>query len=265
MDKRSINTEKLPEAVKKSLSPYLEELLEIHRDNLLAIIVYGSATGKDFIPGASNINLLLEFQKMSLSVLKKSLKLVAKGIKRKIVAPLFFTKEYMESSSDVFPIEFLEIAGNHLLLYGEDPFVSLKINKENLRLECEEQLRSKLIRLRQTYLEVGLQRRGIDRLLKDSLTSLIPVFRNILYLKGKTVPYEKEKVLTEIGGEFGIDSETFLAIWRDKKDNNRIGKEDAEVVLGRYIDELFKLTKEIDKLTSNPQVNTDYTQILQRK
>ena len=251
MDERLINTEKLPEVAKKTLAPYLEELLKIHGDNLLAIIVYGSATGKDFIPGASNINLLLEFQKMSLSVLKKSLKLVAKGIKRKIVAPLFFTKEYMESASDVFPIEFLEIAGNHLLLYGEDPFVNLKIDKENLRLECEEQLRSKLIRLRQIYLEVGLQRRGLDRLLKDSLTSLIPVFRNILYLKGKTVSYEKEKVLTEMGEEFGIDSGTFLAIWRDKKDNNKIGKEDAEIVLGRYIDELFKLAESVDQIKSS--------------
>ena len=248
MNKNLINTKKLPEVVKKVLLPYLEELLKIYEDNLLAIVIFGSATGKDFIPGSSDVNLFLEFRKVDLAVLKKSLKLVVKGMRKKIVAPLFFTKEYMENSSDVFPIEFLEMSGNHLLLYGEDPFVNLEINREHLRLECEEQLRSKLIRLRQTYLEVGLQRRGLDRLLKDSLTSLIPVFRNILYLKGKTVLYEKEKVLTGIGEEFGINSGTFLAIWRDKRDNNKIGKEDAEVVFGRYIDELFKLTKEVDKI-----------------
>ncbi|HCG77268.1 MAG: hypothetical protein COZ37_03865 [bacterium (Candidatus Ratteibacteria) CG_4_10_14_3_um_filter_41_18] len=248
MDKKLINTEKLPLAVKKSLSSYLEKLLEIHGDNLLTIILYGSATGKDFIPGSSDINLLLEFQRIDLPVLKKSLKLVAQGRRRKIVAPLFFTKEYMESSSDVFPIEFLEITRNHLLLYGEDPFVNLKINQENLRLECEEQLRSKLIRLRQTYLEVGLQKKGLDRLLKNSLTSLIPVFRNMLYFKGKVVPHKKEQVLNDLGEEFAIDSKTFLAIWQDKKDNNLIGQEDAEIVFGRYIDELFKLTESVDKL-----------------
>jgi len=253
MAKNLVNTEKLPEVVKKVLLPYLEELLNIYEDNLLAIVLFGSATGKDFIPGSSDVNLFLEFQKVDLAVLKKCLKLVAKGMRKKIVAPLFFTKEYMENSSDVFPIEFLEMAGNHLLLYGEDPFVNLEINREHLRLECEEQLRSKLIRLRQTYLEVGLQRRGLDRLLKDSLTSLIPVFRNTLYLKGKTVPHQKEKVLTGIGEEFKIDSETFLAIWHDKRDNNKIGKEDAEVVFSRYIDELFKLTKEVDKINSKPE------------
>jgi len=251
MNENLINTEKLPEVVKKVLLPYLEELLKIYEDNLLAIIIFGSATGKDFIPGSSDINLFLEFQKVDLAVLKKSLKLVAKGMRKKIVAPLFFTKEYMKNSSDVFPIEFLEMAGNHLLLCGEDPFANLEINREHLRLECEEQLRSKLIRLRQTYLEVGLQRRGLDRLLKDSLTSLIPVFRNILHLKGKTILYEKKKVLTGIGEEFGIDSATFLSIWQDKKDNNKIGREDAEVVFGRYIDELFKLTKSVDRINTS--------------
>ncbi len=253
MNEKLINIEKLPKVVKKVLLPYLEKSLKIYEDNLLAIVLFGSATGKDFIPGTSDINLFLEFRKVDLAVLKKGLKLIAGGIRKKIVAPLFFTKEYMENSSDVFPVEFFEMAGNHLLLYGEDPFVNLKINREHLRLECEEQLRSKLIRLRQTYLEVGLQKRGLDRLLKDSLTSLIPVFRNILYLKGKTVPHNKENVLVAIGEEFGIDPETFLAIWHDKKDNNRIGKEDAEPVFGRYIDELFKLTEEVDELTSNPQ------------
>ena len=242
------NIEGLPLEVKKIVLPYLEQMLEIHQENLLSIIIYGSATGKDFIPGRSDINLLLELQKVNLKVLKESLKLVAKGMKKRIVAPLFFTKEYMECSSDVFPIEFLEMKGNHLTLYGEDPFEDLKIGEENLRLECEEQVKAKLIRLRQVYLEVGLRNKGLDCLLKDSLDSLIPVFRSLFRLKGKEAPLSKEEVLKGIGSEFQIDTSTFLNIWRDKRDNNKIGKENAEIVLGRYIEELYKLARIVDKI-----------------
>ncbi len=243
-----INLDKLPQRVKQIVEPYSREMLKLHGDNLSAIIVYGSSTGKDFVPGKSNINLMLVFKELELSSLKISLKLVAKGRKKGIIAPLFFTRRHIETSTDVFPIEFLEMKENHLTIYGQDILKELEIKKDNIRLQCEQQLKGKLIRLRQAYLEIGLKRKGVEALLIESLTSLIPTFRNMLRLKGSEAPLEKDEVINRVAGEFNVDGEVFLSILKDKKGDEKIAGMDADEFLGKYLEEIRKLAIAVDEL-----------------
>ena len=67
--------------------------------------------------------------------------------------PLFMTKRNMDMSLDSFPIEWLEIQERHLLLEGEDVVGTLEVPQTYLRLQCEHELRGKLIQLRQAYLD----------------------------------------------------------------------------------------------------------------
>ena len=67
-------------------------------------------------------------------------------------APLLFEKAGMRRSADVFPVEFSDIKQTHRVLYGPDPFTSLKINPAFLRLALEHELKSKLILLREKFL-----------------------------------------------------------------------------------------------------------------
>lgn len=243
-----INLERLPAEVKRIAEPYCREMLKLHGDNLQSITVYGSATGKDFIPRRSNINLLLIFKGLALSDLKKSLKLVARGRKKKIIAPLFLTGKHVETSTDTFPMEFLEMKENHVLLYGKDILEGLKISEDNIRLQCEQQLKGKLIRLRQAYLEIGLRKKGVESLLIESLTSLIPAFRSMLRLKGKEVPGEKGEVVKELSSQFQVDEEVFLSILRDKRGDEKIGGMKAEDFLGKYLEEIRKLAIAVDEI-----------------
>lgn len=239
------NLDRLPAEARRLLAPYLAEMLAIHGDNLVSILVYGSAARGDYLPGRSDINLLFVFQDITLPTLKQSLRAVARGRRQRIAAPLFLTREYMEQSSDVFPIEFLEFAAGRLAVHGPDPFDDLRLEQENLRLECEEQLKGQLVRLRQSYLETGLRARNLDTLLKQSLNALFPVFRALYRLAGQPVPADKEAVLNGLAADFGLDSAIFLEIWRDRRDNNRIGARHAEEALGIYIGELFRLAARV--------------------
>ena len=243
-----VNLEKLPDEVKKKVVPYLQNLFEIHNENIVSVFVYGSAAGRDFVPKRSDINLLIVFRQLQFDDLKKSLKIISKGIEKKITAPLFLTRRHIETSADVFPVEFMELKENHILLYGEDIWESLKIDKANIRLQCEEQIKGKLIRLRQAYLEVGLKRKGIEALIKDSLYALLPIFRNMLRLKGKTPPVGKEDILINLCAEFDLDADIFLAILKDKKDDEKIGSQEIEPAFERYLHEIHKLALAVDKL-----------------
>ena len=240
-----VNLDKLPGPVRLAVEHCLAEMVALHGDNLLSALVYGSGTGRDYLPGVSDINLLFVFREITLDTLKRSLKTIARGRRRKMAAPLFLTREYMEQSTDVFPIEFLEFADNRVLVYGTDPFEQLVVERENLRLECEGQLKSQLVRLRQVYLETGLRARDLDRLLKASLSALIPVFRALYRLKGQPVPGGKESVLNRLNPVYEVDPSVFLEIWHDRKNNNRIGARHAEEALGRYITEIFNLAGQV--------------------
>ncbi len=250
--KELVNLEKLPSPVGERIDPYCRELIELQGDNLLGICVYGSATGRDFVPKRSNINLLVVLKELGARELKKSVRLVNKGMKRGIVAPLFLTPEYIKSSLDSFPIEFLEFKDNHVLIYGEDPLSEISIGDRDIRLECERELKGKLTRLRQAYLEIGLKAKGIEALLKESLSSLIPIFRNMLRLKGIQPPSGKEEVISSFASEFGVDGGVFLAVLRDKKGDEKIGKERAEDFFGKYIETVEKLSRAIDQLSQSP-------------
>ena len=243
-----INLDKLPDRVRGIVQPYCLELIKLHGDDLEAIVVYGSATGGDFVPKRSNINLLLIFKDLQLPHLKKSLKLVANGRRRGIIAPLFLTRKHIETSTDAFPIEFLEMKENHVLIYGEDMLKDLEVRRDNIRLQCEQQLKGKLIRLRQTYLEIGLKKKGIESLLIESLTSLTPIFRNMLRLKGEEVPVGKEEVINAVSSQFEVDEEVFLSILRDKKGDERIGGMEAEEFLEKYLEEIRKLAIAVDEM-----------------
>ena len=112
MEPKLINVEKLPAEVQHFLIPYLKDLINIHKDNLICVFIYGSATGKSYWHKISNINSGLILKRLDAPALTASLKIISQGLSHKIIAPLFLTKEYIQSSLDVFPIEFFEMKEN---------------------------------------------------------------------------------------------------------------------------------------------------------
>jgi len=243
-----INAEKIPFDSRKKVKIFIEKLLDLHKENVKMISLYGSAAGIDYRPKVSDINLLCIFEDVNFDVLKKSLKLVSWGISKRIAAPLFLSSEYIRSSLDVFPMEFLEMKENYILLYGEDLLDGLHIESKNIRLFCEEQIKGKLIRIRQAYLEIGLKKKGMEALLKESLNGLIPAFRNILRLKGMVPPIDKEKILSDLSYTFGLEKNIFLDILRGKKNDKKIRPRNIEHYMERFIEQIKRLSLIVDKL-----------------
>lgn len=228
--------------LKTVIQPYLAKLLEIHKENIISIVLYGSAIGKYFIPGRSDINLAVVFRDLGLKQMKDSLQVINSGRSKRITAPLLLSLSHIESAKDTFPVEFIEIKENNVLLYGKDIFSGLKIDETNIRLFCKRDVEGKLIRLRQAYLEIGLRRKGVERLMKESLNSLIPVFRALLRLRVQNPPIDKEKALIEFCNHYGLAKDVFIAILRDRMNDEKIKGEDVEVFFEKYLKEIEKIS-----------------------
>jgi len=242
------NTSLLPVEVQRHLPAFLCDLAALYQDQIVSVAVYGSAAGQNFIPGVSDINTLIVVREISADLLQKSLRPVARARRRRIAAPLILTRRHILSSLDVFPIEFLDMKERHVLIYGEDLLSELEIRAEHARLFCEQQIKGRLIRIRQAYLEAGLKRKGIEALLKDSLASLFPVFRRMVLLKGADAPDDKAALLQTLGDVFSVDTAEMVAIWRDRRNDERIAGRDVREVFSRYIIQLEALATIADRL-----------------
>lgn len=239
---------KLPEGLKKNMDEFVGSLKSIYRDDLVSVILYGSAASGELTGSRSNVNLLVVLRETDLLSLERSRSLVNKRSSRGI-EPLFLTREYVLSSSDVFPIEFLDMKENHACLYGEDVLKEIKIDLKNLRFQCEQELKSKLLLVKQQYLGVNPKdKRALANLLFRSFTSLAHILRNLLRLKGKTPSYAKEDLFREVAAELKVETATFSKIWQAKKAPSRLDAVDLRALLGDFVRELERIVKTVDRL-----------------
>jgi hypothetical protein len=237
-----------PEAV-KVLEPFARKLLELDRENICSLAVYGSATGVNFVPGKSNVNLAAVVGELMLKQLKTYRELIAKRRKQEVV-PLFLTKEHIRSSLDVFPMELLEIKDNHVTIFGEEIFDSLKIELKYLRLQCEREIKSRLIRLRQSYPEVGSKARELNGFLEQSFNSVLPIMRSVLYLGDREIApgISRGEVISQLSAQFDIDGVTFRNVLELKTLKKPPDLPELEALFDRYLQNLQKLAHVVDQI-----------------
>jgi hypothetical protein len=188
-----------------AFQPFAQELLTKLSSNLLSLSVTGSYVTGDFIPGRSDINSVLVLTRTDQSELD-TLVSMSKFKKRRIRSPLVMTEDYIRRSLDVFPIEFLDIKLFHKTIYGPDHFEKITIDKAQLRLQCERDLKAKLINLQRGYVSCGGRTREIRALLLDALPGFFALLRSMLFIiqAPKDPPARKADVLMEAEAAYHI-------------------------------------------------------------
>ncbi len=224
----------IPESVRETLRPYMEQVKKLFGNAFEAVILYGSAAGGEYLPGKSNINLLILLAKQDTELLKQYAALHKRWQKEQIVVPLFLTAAELKSSLALFPLEYLEIQEQHILLAGRDPFPELRIDLKNLRTQCEQELRGNLLRLRQRFVEGGASTEAITILLPLSFTALMPCLRGLLRAKERPVERSADGVLQAVEKEFGIDTAAFQDVLNLKRGIISPGPAEAPRLFDRY-------------------------------
>lgn len=242
------NLENLAPDVAKKIEIYCTEMMEIHQEELISIYAYGDTLEKKSLSPKSRLSLLFIFENITMDILNKSLSPVKKGINNNIVTPLFMTKNNIKTSTDVFPLEFLEIKNNNILLYGSDIMETIEIKTDNIRLQCEQEIKGKIIRLRQTYLEKGDQDKITEAMILDSFGALIPTFKGLVGLKGIKPLKTKEDTIENLCSSFDLNVQIFKDILNDNSRDSKIGNKKANIFLADYIQELTKLAITVDKM-----------------
>jgi hypothetical protein len=213
---------KLHDAAVERFKLFQDEILKSHKDNIHSITITGSSLTDDFDPEKSDVNSVLVLDKMDLGFLEVLASLGKAHGKKGISAPLIMTPEYIVRSLDVFPVEFLNIKLLHETLFGEDLFQNLEIDRKDLRMQCERELKVRLIGLRQGYISAMGHVKLLSDLFINTISGYIPLFRGIILIFGKEPPLRNEEVLQVLETVSGVNAQVFGTILKQKRQKTKL-------------------------------------------
>ena len=243
----TLRLERIAPGVRAKAAPFLEELAKTAGPGLHSLHLVGSAVTPDWSEGRSDINTLLVLREMDLAVLESIAPLGQRFKKSGIAPPLVMDLGYVNSSLDVFPMEFLEMRLIHETVLGEDILAALKVDRGDLRHQCEREIKSRLLGLRQGYLRALGEPKALTEALARFLSGYQPLARGILVLLGKQPPLRRAEAFAALEAAVGPEAGVFVELIAVKEGR---AKPDAQGVrelferchgaterLGRIIDE----------------------------
>jgi hypothetical protein len=245
--------EGLPDETQKRLQTYVKDVKGRFGEQLEGMLLYGSAVRGEFLPGRSNLNILLLVSSYDSVVLKQYSALHRQWSKEQIVVPLFLTEEELRTSAEVFPLEFLEIQEHHRVLGGRDPFIGFHVKTDRLREAVVQGLMSHLLRLRQRYVEGSGSDDATMILLPLSITSTLPLLRGVQRLLGRPVLSHSDAVIKDVAEQLKLDLQGLLDGLSLKRGQISPGPHEVPRLFDRYLQAATVLTRAVEQLPQSGQ------------
>ncbi len=181
------------------------------------VAVVGSVLTPDFIAGRSDINSITVVDEVSVEFLDFMISLGREYSRHQVAAPMLMAPDYIKTSLDVFPIEFFNYREIHHMVLGPDPLAGLTIDAGDLRLQCEREMKSKLLWLHQGYISSLGKEELLIRQLNHSITNYLPLFRAILHLAGHVLTLSAHDTVAAIEKILDLDNRVFSTVLEMKK------------------------------------------------
>ena len=243
-----VNLKEITPAVAQKIYPFIEEILHGHSSNIHSYHIVGSAVIPDYNEKLSDINSVVVLHNMDLKFITFLAPFGKKYGKKRIAAPLVMTQEYIWNSQDAFPIEFLDFKLIHKTVYGEDILKVLEISRPHLRLQCEREIKTKLIGLRQGYISSLGKKEHLSTVLIRSLAGSLALFRAIILLLGKEPPVARSEAIKTYEAATGIDADIFEKLLLLKSGRMKPSEGELLSLFERYYNALDATGKIIDEL-----------------
>lgn len=228
-----------PDNLLENLNKLAESVQGELKDRLVAFYLFGSVIiSEDFHPGISDINTFIVLGDNAENEDIKIVKQIYKKFKNiPLAIPLMLKEKEIKDSSDVFPIEFIEIREHNRLLRGKDVLLNLKITRENIRHQCETEIRAKIIGLRKMLFGIEDIRKNQEILYK-SLTSTIVLLKQVLRLKDVTIPETRAGIIDVLEQTFDKKLVGIKNLYQLREKREKLSITNLERLMKSYLEEL---------------------------
>lgn len=245
----TLRLERLSATVRAKAAPFLEDAARISGPSLHSMYLVGSSVTADWVNGRSDVNSLLVLREMNLGVLETIAPLGRRYKNSGVAPPLVLDRAYVQSSLDVFPMEFLELRLIHETVFGEDILAGIAIDRGDLRRQCEREIKSRLVGLRQGYLRALGEPKALTETLVGLLAGYQSLLRGVLVLHGQEPPLTRAATFAALAAVVGPDAEVFTEVLAVKEGRSR---PDAAGVL-RLFERCHQATERLGRILDDLQ------------
>jgi predicted nucleotidyltransferase len=224
------------------------EMQKAYGADLASVVLYGSAARGEYRPGVSDLNVLVLLREVSPAALRRASEAARAWVAEGNPPPLMMSTDEWRGSADVWAIELADMRDAHLTVAGEDPFAGIDIRLEDLRMQCERELKGKQIQLRERYLLFAGEPAELGELLTRSFSTFLVLFRTVLRLGAEGGERDAESVVRRLAERVGFDPAPLLEVHRARAGGEKLRPQaDAPVVVG-YLDAVSRVVAYVDRL-----------------
>lgn len=224
----------------------VQRLGDAHSVNLKSIVLYGSAAAGEKIDEDRPKKVLVVLDRITPNDLKAAHSVAEWWRGEGNPVPVYFTSEEVADSSDVFPIEFIDMSQTRRVLHGKDPFEGLDISTQNLRHQLEYELRAKLLRLRRLYIPASRNANELARLMAGSLDNFAVLFRHVITMRASKAPLGKRESVMTLADELALDKKVFERIFEYASDQQVWLEWETNEIFGRYLEQIERVIEAVD-------------------
>jgi hypothetical protein len=233
--------------LERDLAGFVNALERALGDALVGITLYGSAATDEWVLGASDVNTIVVVRAVTSGVLDTLATCVPAWRRRGFALPLIVEEDFFERAADAFPMELDDARRVHRTLSGPDLLAGVRIDRGQLRRQCEQEARGKLARLRARYLDAAGRPADVEELLARSVTSFLVILRHWLHLRGDDGPFAYADVLA--AGEHVLGPlPAFRRILERRRKPGRLSRGEVRDEFARYLGDAERVVTAVDTL-----------------
>jgi predicted nucleotidyltransferase len=232
----------------KQITDFVNSFKQAAGGNLECVALFGSAASGEFHADYSDINMLCVVRELSAPVLAGLAPTIVAWTRKKFPAPLIFSRAEFEQSTDVFAIEMLDIRQRHRILYGEDIFTGINVPMDRHRVQLEHELRTKMLTLRQNYLQAAGNKKRVRRLMLDSISTFSTLFLHTLIAMGEQPAPHKVDNIRRLAERTGFDPAIFLKLLQVRQRAAKEQEIEAASAFAQYLDGINAVVQAVDAL-----------------
>jgi hypothetical protein len=214
----------------------------------LSAYITGGALNDGFDPLARHVNVLVVTRELPFTQLDAIAQVVPVTTKPPHIDPLFMTMHQVQRSLDVFPIEWLDLKERHWRLEGVDLFDTLEVPQTWLRLQVEQELRGKHLRLTQEYLTGAASPERLHAALSRLASGFHTLFRSLIRLHGEVPPSNLERIIERVAELHDLDAQALMGAHRLRSVRKHPGADETREIYKAFLAQVEQLTSAVDAL-----------------
>jgi hypothetical protein len=232
--------------MQKHLDELTQRLQKTFGQRLVSAVLYGSAAAGEYNGDYSDLNILCVLTRVTSQELKDAEPIFHwwRGLGNP--APLLLSETEVQTSTDCFPIEFHDMRERHRILAGANVIENLPIDESFYRAQIEYQLRAKVLRLRQRSGGLMHDPELLCRMLVESLSTFVMLFRHALLISGHTCAASREAIILSAEQHFGIDPKPCLTLLAIREHKLKPKGLDGILLLEGYLAQINRVVDAVD-------------------